>query len=288
MDDSEYETAVARYLADNNPEFEVSYNYRVLGCKSGVSRQVDVLLTKRSDRARVVVECKYYRRKLDIKLVEAFIGFLQDVDILDGILVTNVGLSKAAIRRISECPIRIRVLAEADLSKYRIGGLIPWQARRMAFLAEPNGWLFSDQPPGFPACCVMTPIGRSFMESFQNGSFLYMNLMDDSVDFSERLHREIQFIDGRYPGKKTHAVTTDGNMVVRRSYISARKRYDLGIFRRFSFGTIMIHGILARPDLLWTITCIKKALVTAKLCRIEDTVVDGKLSIKILSPPVDY
>jgi Restriction endonuclease len=150
MDDSEYETAVARYLVGSNPEYEVNYNHRVVGCKSGVSRQVDVLLTKRSDRSRVVVECKYYRRKLDIKLVEAFIGFLQDVDILDGILVTNVGVSKAALCRISECLIRIRVLAEADLTKYRIGGLIPWRHVEWRFLQNRMAGCFLISQRDFP------------------------------------------------------------------------------------------------------------------------------------------
>jgi ferredoxin-fold anticodon binding domain-containing protein len=74
-----------------------------------------------------VVECKYYNRKLTIKLVESFIGFLEDVGLSDGIIVTNIGVSKPAAKRVALSAIRIRVLSEDDLKGYKIAGLMPWQ-----------------------------------------------------------------------------------------------------------------------------------------------------------------
>jgi hypothetical protein len=246
MDDQEYETSVAKYLVDNNPEYRVKYNQRIRGLISGTLRQVDVLLEKRDDSSRIVVECKYYNRKLTIKLVESFIGFLEDVGLSDGIIVTNIGVSKPAAKRVALSAIRIRVLSEDDLKGYKIAGLMPWQDNRMALLAEPNGWLFHENVSPFRACCLLTPIGSTLQESMAEGSLLYMNLADDRQPVDDKIEKEIEFINGFYSGKKTHKVAKDGRFVIRKSYLHERQRYDLGLVRLYHKGAIVIHGILSR------------------------------------------
>src|SRR5271157_2565527 len=104
---SEYETSVAKYLVAHNPDFEVRYNQRVLGVYSKTERQMDVLLNDTRGADRIVVECKYYNRAVDIGIIEAFISFLEDVGIQDGILITNKGISRAATRRVALAPIRL-------------------------------------------------------------------------------------------------------------------------------------------------------------------------------------
>ena len=170
MQYSEYETSVAKYLAANNPEYVVRYNQKLIGTRSGAGRQVDVLLTRQDGKHRLIVECKYYNRKLDVGIVDSFVGFLQDVDVLNGILVTNKGVSRAAVRRVSASPIRLRVLTESDLKHYRIRGLLPHEDGRMAIFSEPNGWVVSPVIYRIRACCVLLPIGYSYAAVSMRGT----------------------------------------------------------------------------------------------------------------------
>jgi hypothetical protein len=71
---------------------------------SGVKRQVDIWVAgafagRVDDSVTAVVECKHFTRKVDVKSVEAFMGFVEDVGADLGIMVTTKGYSRAAKAR---------------------------------------------------------------------------------------------------------------------------------------------------------------------------------------------
>src|SRR5688572_2528259 len=78
-----YERLVARLLVEQTAsDLCVTANARVRGRVSGAARQVDVLIDSRHDTdnsRRIVVDAKLHRRKIDIKDVEEFEGFMKDV-----------------------------------------------------------------------------------------------------------------------------------------------------------------------------------------------------------------
>lgn len=98
-----YERMVARLLSDEiRTDLCVTPNARVIGKKSGRSRQIDVLVDARHDTdnsRRIIVDAKKRRRKVDITDVEAFLGLMEDVGATHGYLVCPVGHTKAAERR---------------------------------------------------------------------------------------------------------------------------------------------------------------------------------------------
>lgn len=86
------------------PEARVEFDQEMLGKFSEVNRQIDILISGRfanvTDRdITAAVDCKYYTREIDVKKVDEFVGFLEDVQTDLGILITNRGFTPAAQRR---------------------------------------------------------------------------------------------------------------------------------------------------------------------------------------------
>jgi Holliday junction resolvase len=253
-----YETSVAMYLVNNNPDFLVRYNQFIKGKFSQVKRQIDILLV--NNKRMIVVECKYYNKKVNIKIIEEFIAFLEDVGINEGLLITNIGVTKSVINRISESEIDIKILSEKDLGKYNLTSLMPYEGNRALFIYEPYGWQSIGAVPELHTCCFFIPIG-SYLEDYNaEGNFLYLNLFDKNYSVDESINIEIKNINTHYSGKKKHTLLKNNDMFYRNSYLYNKGRYDITLIKYFPIGYAVIHGILKPSDLNWSITAMKKML----------------------------
>lgn len=68
-------------------------------------------------------ECKLYKAKVDIKTVDAFIGFLEDVGADKGVLITTTGFTSGAEKRAKAAGIDLNVMTlesamETDWGEY--------------------------------------------------------------------------------------------------------------------------------------------------------------------------
>jgi hypothetical protein len=101
-----YELLIAHMMAQEvSTDLCVTANARVRGRISGAVRQVDVLIDSRHDTdngRRIIVDAKKRRRRIDVKAVEEFEGFMKDVGATHGYLVSPAGHSEAAERRAQE------------------------------------------------------------------------------------------------------------------------------------------------------------------------------------------
>jgi Holliday junction resolvase len=259
----DYETMVASYLVENNPDFLVRYNQSIMGKYSHIKRQIDILLI--NEKQIIVVECKYYNRKVNIKIIEEFIAFLEDVGINEGLLITNIGVTKSVIKRISESEIEIKILSEKALAKYRLTGLMPYEGNRAILIFEPYGWQSIGTVLELHTCCFFIPLG-SYVDNYNlEGNFLYLNLYDEGYSVDESIKSEIKSINEQYTGKKTHSLFKDDGFFYRRSYLYNKNRYDITLIKHFPIGYATIHGILKPDDLKWTITVMKKMLGKAMM-----------------------
>ncbi|HEY4277605.1 MAG TPA: restriction endonuclease [Conexibacter sp.] len=82
----------------------VRFDQKIEGRHSKVERQVDVLIRGRfagvtEREITAAVDCKYYTRNIDVKKVDEFIGFVDDVHTDLGLLITNHDFSPAARAR---------------------------------------------------------------------------------------------------------------------------------------------------------------------------------------------
>jgi hypothetical protein len=66
----------------------VIQDHNVTGVRSGVTRQIDVWVTGEvaGHEIKLAIECKLHKAKVDIKTVDAFVGFLEDVGADKGVL----------------------------------------------------------------------------------------------------------------------------------------------------------------------------------------------------------
>lgn len=107
----EYKDGVAALLAEKCVDRgTVERDARLPSGSGGRDRQIDVLVRLRlpeMDDGLMIVDCKRYGAKVDVKDVEAFIGMVEDVGAAMGLLlVTTEGYTSDADTRASACEHR--------------------------------------------------------------------------------------------------------------------------------------------------------------------------------------
>lgn len=99
---------------------EIIKNTHIIGKFSKTPRQIDILLKSKIAHYSVlgVVECKYFSKKVDVKIVDSFIGFLEDVGANFGVIITNEGYTHGAQNRAYVKGIRLEIIKFAELEEY--------------------------------------------------------------------------------------------------------------------------------------------------------------------------
>lgn len=106
-----YEEHILTKLEEQFPDSEILSNQKMRGRYSKTKRQVDVLLRGKLAKWDMlgVVECKCFSRKINVKSVDQFIGMVNDIGGHVGVMFTNMGYSKSAIKRAENDPTTIRL-----------------------------------------------------------------------------------------------------------------------------------------------------------------------------------
>jgi Restriction endonuclease len=107
MRPSEYEVALLQHLRQefSNHLFSVAgtedgRQHKIPGRYSLVNRQVDVAVYRQSNPSPILMaDAKHYRKRIDVKAVECFIGMVDDVGADVGLLVAPRGFTAAAKQR---------------------------------------------------------------------------------------------------------------------------------------------------------------------------------------------
>ena len=89
----DYETYITRHFQRLFPEATIEHDVRRKGLISRTQRQIDLLISSElaGFRLEVIVDCKYFGRKVDVTVVEKFLSFLRDLKANKGVIVTNSG-----------------------------------------------------------------------------------------------------------------------------------------------------------------------------------------------------
>src|SRR5665647_2858867 len=101
MNWKDYEEEIFQAFKNIYPEATITFDARIIGRFSKEERQIDILVegSIAGRKIRIVVDGKFYNKKIDVKHVESFISMVEDIGAAQGILVTPRGYSKAAINR---------------------------------------------------------------------------------------------------------------------------------------------------------------------------------------------
>jgi len=116
----EYEGQIVDKFQREFPDEEILADTKVPGYFSKTERQVDVLIKGMMGGHRIfgVVECKCFNKKVDVKVVDSFVGFLQDVKANLGVIITNNGFTEAASNRAEANSIRLDIVEFEHLEEY--------------------------------------------------------------------------------------------------------------------------------------------------------------------------
>ncbi len=109
------------------PGATVEQNIRVLGRRSGVSRDIDISVKTRVGQYDVFIamDCKDYKRSVNVKDVEEFIGLLKDVAANKGAIVSPSGFTEAAKNRAVDAGVDLYRLLDAEAHDWQTYVTIP-------------------------------------------------------------------------------------------------------------------------------------------------------------------
>jgi hypothetical protein len=127
--DSEYENGVADVLAFvAGSGAKVERNVHLSGLRSGKSRQIDVLVTTSTvglGETRIAVDCKRWKKTIDIPDIQRFHGLLKDVAVDGGLIISTSRASGGALAFAKqEMGIRIDILTLEELSQWQPPGTV--------------------------------------------------------------------------------------------------------------------------------------------------------------------
>jgi hypothetical protein len=123
----ELEQLVARIQQQLAPKARVIHNTKLRGRQTQSMRQIDVLVTDKVAQfdINIVIECKDYKRPVDVKGVEEFAGLLNDVGAQKGVLVCPKGFTDTAKIRAEGFQIDLYSPFDTDPHKWQVRPTIP-------------------------------------------------------------------------------------------------------------------------------------------------------------------
>lgn len=224
----------------NSQETEVLRDKYVVGRYSGVKRQIDVIVRQHNDSEDVnmcVVECKHYAKKINVKIVDSFIGCLEDVGANKGILVSEKGFTKAAINRAHKGKdnIEVDILNMGELQQFQGYGAITYSGENALMIAPPFGWII-DGKHRIDALAVFYRRGISFNEAVGiEKEWMYLQIWAKETE-DDTLENIIGFQNNELREKDKNAeirqFDLDG-LTIREAYLSSYSTPEITVFREF-------------------------------------------------------
>ena len=110
----EFEKLAADIQKQLSPNAVVTHNDKIKG-RSGRVRQIDISIKQKIGQfdVLIVIDCKDYKKRVDIKDVESVIGQVQDVMAHQGAIISSSGFTKTAKERAKLAGIKIYELSDS-------------------------------------------------------------------------------------------------------------------------------------------------------------------------------
>ena len=231
---------------------EVLRDVHLLGKDSGVKRQIDVLVRqKKGDEETIIlIECKHYTSKINVKIVDAFIGCLEDVGADKGVIVSENGFTKAAIDRAhkGKNDIEVDIVSLGELRQFQAVGSFVYSGRNALAVSAPFGWIIDGTRRGF-APAVLYRRGIAFEDvTEKEKEWMYLQFWDKrtNLDTMENLiaaqNDALMMHDDRAELK---LFCVDG-LTVREYYSSTYPTPEITVFKEFE--QFIVFGVLYCPE----------------------------------------
>lgn len=183
----EYEEYIHKHFVNLYPDAKITHNVSKLGFISKSKRQIDILIESQvaGYQLNIVVDCKYFNTKVNIKTVESFISFLQDIKANKGVLITNKGFTKGAQKRAendSYQDLEIKIIEFNDLEKSQGFWGIPYRESAGVVLPPLDGWILDGEQRIPYVLATLYQIGLNFEEAMFRQEFInvYITIKNDT------------------------------------------------------------------------------------------------------------
>lgn len=230
----EYELEVLSYLQS---KFHGCLTYRDVklpGKLSKTDRQIDVLIEKQiaDINIRFIVECKNWRKKLNVANVGEFIDKLRDVGISRGMMIAKNGFTKAAYERaMSENELQLHILDFENIPEFQGFWGVPYYGDCGAIISAPTGWIvdsnLTDEQRKHFGQCFLYGMGLTAEEAMRRAEFMYFKIIPIATDIDELIREQNETVLKRDP-KSEIQVGLDalecGSILMRQIYY-ARDNY---------------------------------------------------------------
>lgn len=221
-------------------EVEIIKNAHIVGQYSGVKRQIDVLIKQLEDGivvSSILVECKHYRQKIDVKIVDAFVGCMIDVGAEKGVIVSEMGFTKAAISRAhnGKEDIEVDIMSLGDFQQFQSQVAIPYSGENALAITSPFGWIIDGKQRGF-APALFYRRGIPFEEATGiEKEWMYLQFRNKDSE-EDTLSNLIEAQNESLVDKDADAdirITEVGGLTVREAYLPSYPTPEVTVFREF-------------------------------------------------------
>ena len=250
---------------------EVIKDTHIVGRYSGVKRQIDVLIKLLKDGnldSVCLVECKHYAQKINVKIVDSFIGCLEDVNADKGVIVSEKGFTKAAINRAyrGKGDIEVDMLSLEDLQQFQGFGGIAYHSENALIIAPSFGWVI-DGKHRIDAPAVFYRRGISFDEATKDEKeWMYLQFWakghkEDTLEFLiESQNKQLKAKD---EGVEFRMYELDG-LMVREAYLPSYPTPEITVFREYdhfyAFIVLFCPECYIQRDTKKAVSMLKKAV----------------------------
>jgi Restriction endonuclease len=183
----EYEEKILEEYRYVYPDAIIKYDQRLKGQYSKRTRQIDILIEGHiaGDTFRVVVDCKHFNKKVDVRDIDLFIGLLDDVGADKGILITIKGYAAAAEQRAlnSASRIDLEIVNYDVIHPFQSDGAIIYRSTAGCIVDAPFGWILTMGPID-NALAVLHQRGLKWEEAVKYGEFITCRVVPKSESMS--------------------------------------------------------------------------------------------------------
>ncbi len=187
IEPQQYEQALVEMLRYEfkPPNFRVKGDVKIVGRFSKVKRQLDVVVYRANQSIPFfAADAKRHTRKIDVSRVECFLGQLEDVGIMIGLLTSPSGATAGAKRRALASSINLSVMSTDEARKMNwrtvARGLYPWDWTFHPQLAE---GLFHLHEKHEPRLIIDSLEGIPFEEWSRFVTYGFENELPETEDF---------------------------------------------------------------------------------------------------------
>ncbi|WP_425268695.1 restriction endonuclease [Leptospira brenneri] len=176
-------------------QFKNRTKYLLIGHLSKTKREIDLLIeeTVVGYKIRIVIECKNWKKPLDVADVEQFVQKLNDLRIYKGVIIAKSGFTKAAKEYVKNTgDINLHVLKFDELKRYQGFFAFAYRGIYGAIITPPNGWAtdaeVTEEMILNGGLCLMYPMELDAQESFKQRNFIYLDIPElDEIETKEDL-----------------------------------------------------------------------------------------------------